>query len=344
MHNACGILEDPPSIFPPMIRIDSELLTVLRSLVMTGSQTKTSLSLSMSQSAVSRTLSHARELFNDPLFVRNGTTLVPTTRMLEIYEALPGILASLEGLFAHEVFCPEKLDLCVRIAAIDYAATYILLPAFRAMKAAAPNLKLEIQQLNDDTFRRLSLGLVDAAMRLECNAPNGIHSLPLYEARLAAVVCRGHPLLERAKAGKRLTFEDLTEYEFIHVNRTFTGLEWTAALHPDSATHPTVTVPYSGQLIPSILGTDWIAFAPGRLALDAVKHFPVEILPIALHHPKRMRTLYWHDRTHLDPAMQWVRSMIATHGRLTETEREAFLKSAAQAQESSDGGSACAEV
>ena len=75
-----------------------------------------------------------------------------------------------------------------------------------------------------------------------------------------------------------------------------------------------------------------------------MKHFPVEILPIALHHPKRMRTLYWHDRTHLDPAMQWVRSMIATHGRLTETEREAFLKSAAQAQESSDGGSACAEV
>ncbi|WP_349201558.1 hypothetical protein [Sutterella wadsworthensis] len=33
-----------------------------------------------------------------------------------------------------------------------------------------------------------------------------------------------------------------------------------------------------------------------------------------------MRTLYWHDRTHLDPAMQWVRSMIAAYGKPSSAE------------------------
>ena len=58
----------------------------------------------------------------------------------------------------------------LRVAAIDYAAQYIILPAFHAMKRIAPRISIELQQLNADTFRRLSLGLVDMAMRLECTS------------------------------------------------------------------------------------------------------------------------------------------------------------------------------
>lgn len=162
-----------------MEKIDSELLTILRSLVMTGSQTKTALSLSKSQSTISRTLSRARTLFHDPLFVHNGSMLVPTNRMLEIYGHLPKLLGEMEALFAKEIFHPESLNLHLRVAAIDYAAQYIILPAFHAMKRIAPRISIELQQLNADTFRRLSLGLVDMAMRLECTAPNELHSLEL---------------------------------------------------------------------------------------------------------------------------------------------------------------------
>ena len=141
-----------------MEKIDSELLTILRSLVMTGSQTKTALSLSKSQSTISRTLSRARTLFHDPLFVHNGSMLVPTNRMLEIYGHLPKLLGEMEALFAKEIFHPESLNLHLRVAAIDYAAQYIILPAFHAMKRIAPRISIELQQLNADTFRRLSLG------------------------------------------------------------------------------------------------------------------------------------------------------------------------------------------
>lgn len=102
-----------------MEKIDSELLTILRSLVMTGSQTKTALSLSKSQSTISRTLSRARTLFHDPLFVHNGSMLVPTNRMLEIYGHLPKLLGEMEALFAKEIFHPESLNLHLRVAAID---------------------------------------------------------------------------------------------------------------------------------------------------------------------------------------------------------------------------------
>ena len=218
-----------------MEKIDSELLTILRSLVMTGSQTKTALSLSKSQSTISRTLSRARTLFHDPLFVHNGSMLVPTNRMLEIY------------------------------------AQYIILPAFHAMKRIAPRISIELQQLNADTFRRLSLGLVDMAMRLECTAPNELHSLELYEAKLLALVRKGHPAFDLLRHKGSLHFDDLLQWEFVQVNRTFTGLEWTTSLHPGALNHPAVMVPYSSLLAPTILETDWIALASARYALDAVK-------------------------------------------------------------------------
>ena len=272
-----------------MEKIDSELLTILRSLVMTGSQTKTALSLSKSQSTISRTLSRARTLFHDPLFVHNGSMLVPTNRMLEIYGHLPKLLGEMEALFAKEI----------RIA---------------------PRISIELQQLNADTFRRLSLGLVDMAMRLECTAPNELHSLELYEAKLLALVRKGHPAFDLLRHKGSLHFDDLLQWEFVQVNRTFTGLEWTTSLHPGALNHPAVMVPYSSLLAPTILETDWIALASARYALDAVKRWPVAILPIRLDCVKRMRTLYWDDRTHLDPAMQWVRSMIAAYGKPSSAE------------------------
>ena len=179
------------------------------------------------------------------------------------------------------------------------------------MKRIAPRISIELQQLNADTFRRLSLGLVDMAMRLECTAPNELHSLELYEAKLLALVRKGHPAFDLLRHKGSLHFDDLLQWEFVQVNRTFTGLEWTTSLHPGALNHPAVMVPYSSLLAPTILETDWIALASARYALDAVKRWPVAILPIRLDCVKRMRTLYWHDRTHLDPAMQWVRSMIA---------------------------------
>ena len=221
---------------------------------------------------------------------------------------------------AKEIFHPESLNLHLRVAAIDYAAQYIILPAFHAMKRIAPRISIELQQLNADTFRRLSLGLVDMAMRLECTAPNELHSLELYEAKLLALVRKGHPAFDLLRHKGSLHFDDLLQWEFVQVNRTFTGLEWTTSLHPGALNHPAVMVPYSSLLAPTILETDWIALASARYALDAVKRWPVAILPIRLDCVKRMRTLYWHDRTHLDPAMQWVRSMIAAYGKPSSAE------------------------
>lgn len=206
-----------------------------------------------SQSTISRTLSRARTLFHDPLFVHNGSMLVPTNRMLEIYGHLPKLLGEMEALFAKEIFHPESLNLHLRVAAIDYAAQYIILPAFHAMKRIAPRISIELQQLNADTFRRLSLGLVDMAMRLECTAPNELHSLELYEAKLLALVRKGHPAFDLLRHKGSLHFDDLLQWEFVQVNRTFTGLEWTTSLHPGALNHPAVMVPYSSLLAPTIL-------------------------------------------------------------------------------------------
>jgi DNA-binding transcriptional LysR family regulator len=60
--------------------IDLNLLVVLRALLVECHVTRAAARVGLSQSATSHALSRLRELFGDPLLVRNGRTLSVTRR------------------------------------------------------------------------------------------------------------------------------------------------------------------------------------------------------------------------------------------------------------------------
>lgn len=307
-----------------MHKIDSELLMILRSLTLTQSQKKTAQSLGVSQSSISREVSRARELFNDPLFVRKGQQLAPTPRMIAINQKIPHLLAEVDSLFDRDVFEPRNLRMHLRIAAIDYAVRFIVLPAFNAMRKQAPEITLEIQHLNDDVFQRLSIGLCDFAVRLGGNPPSEVHALPLYEARNLLMVRKGHPLEALFRDKGRIEREDINRYGVAFVNRTFSGFEWTESFREEAGIKSVISMPYPGLLPFAILDSDVVAHVPGRFAIEAASYMPITLLPPPKPESGIFRTLFWHERTHYDPAMQWVRSMIATYGAVSAKERADF--------------------
>lgn len=79
--------------------IDLNLLVVFEALMQERSVSRAAEQLSLGQPAVSGALVRLRRLFNDPLFERNGRTMVPTARALSAAQtlgpALDGVCSAL---------------------------------------------------------------------------------------------------------------------------------------------------------------------------------------------------------------------------------------------------------
>ena len=80
--------------------IDLNLLVVLRALLNERQVTRAAASVGLSQSATSHALSRLRELYGDPLLVRNGRQLELTPRARDLLPALERGLADLNADFS----------------------------------------------------------------------------------------------------------------------------------------------------------------------------------------------------------------------------------------------------
>ena len=104
-------------------RSDLNALVLLSDLLETRSTTLTAERLSRTQSAVSHSLKKLREMFEDPLLVREGRELVPTARATHIKTHLDRSLAEMHALMAEgHGFNPETSHRSFRIAAPNFYA------------------------------------------------------------------------------------------------------------------------------------------------------------------------------------------------------------------------------
>src|SRR6185437_8408050 len=86
-------------------------LHVLATLLRERSISRTADLLGTTQPAISKVLGHLREQFADPLFVRNGHAMQPTTRALDLSQRLSTLLAAADDLrAAAAAFDPARSD------------------------------------------------------------------------------------------------------------------------------------------------------------------------------------------------------------------------------------------
>jgi len=104
--------------------LDANLIVILDALLLEASVTKAAERLGRSPSAVSHALARLREIFGDPLFVRAGQRLVPTSHATQIAPTVHIIVSGLEGLLHRQhqfdpaqqqrefrIACPDNLEL-----------------------------------------------------------------------------------------------------------------------------------------------------------------------------------------------------------------------------------------
>ena len=175
-------------------RADLNLLIVFEALLAEKHVGRAAERLHLTQSAVSHALARLRNLFSDPLFVRNPKGVEATPRALDLAPSIADVLSRIRNLidFGRE-FDPSGSNRFV-IGATDGAFPLLLLPAIQRIRQLAPNTEICIITLDpNNVVSALDRMEIDVAIMPMLHVPSRMHRIPLINLRYKGIARHGHP-------------------------------------------------------------------------------------------------------------------------------------------------------
>lgn len=289
-------------------RLDLNLLVTLDVLLAEHNVTRAAERLNFSQPSVSVHLAKLRDILGDPLLLPGPRGMQPTARANELREPLRQALDALErAVSPASPFDPAKASHTWRVAASDYSESTVLLPALSGLRAVAPGARLAVLELVPPRIaRQAEQGEIDLAFHTSEGAPSGLRRQALFTERYVLAGRAGHPRLQR-----RPTLAQFCKLEHVIVSPDgggFRGVTDEALSEVGLARRVVLSVPHFLFVRSVLESTDLVAMLPSRLvrntsALQLVEP-PVDV-------PGYEMAMLWHERSHRDPAHQWLREYIA---------------------------------
>jgi DNA-binding transcriptional LysR family regulator len=294
---------------------DLSQLRILDSLLREGSLTRTAELLGMGQPSVSRALAKLRRHFGDPLFVRAGQRMQATARALELAGPVAAVLDAarqLEG--GPAAFDPTTASRSFGLYMVDGAVVNILprlLDGLARLENGGSGLQLRSVHIDPGSLEaQLERGHVDLAIGRYPGLVNNIRQRKLWDDEYACVMRRGHPCAEKLDREAYLTHRHvLIEMEHTsHHNAAITRKLETLLEPARILCH----VPSFTSAAHIALHTDAIATIPLRLAVSLARDLGLVLARLPIELPPLQLALYWHERSHRDPANQWLREFVRT--------------------------------
>ena len=277
---------------PAFVRgVDAEALYFFLALFRTGTLPRAAEQLGISLSSANRMLAKLRTYWDDPLFVRSGFLMQPTTNWIqELFRAL---------------FAP----------CYDNAFALCIASIFADFTARMPHVRLRAMQADEHLFDYLREDLLDLVFFARQGLHPDVHSVALLTTPYVCLVRRGHPLSERAAALGPLEREDLEAFPQVLINAqpdryrapNSPGNGWFNPKNPDRIA---LVTPFFLAASLCLEETDCYAIVPkatAELALDPRRTAMLQLSDAA---PKLTVRLGWHERTHADPGSQLIRAQL----------------------------------
>ncbi|HRE89476.1 MAG TPA: LysR family transcriptional regulator [Myxococcota bacterium] len=292
--------------------MDLNLLWTLHVVLQEGSVTAAAARLNLTSPAVSNALARLRNALGDPLFVRAGRGLVPTSRAMELRPALASTFEALErALSQGEGFNPKTLVREFTIALSD-TEQVTCMPAIASLFAAELPLS-SIHVVSIDTLLAgggLSASAADLTISPPLDAP-GIRQRHLYDEHAAFIVRTGHPLLDAPMTPEAF---NAARHIDVHIalGRGGVGNDQAtdAIANQGFAREVALRVPGFVPAVMIAASTDLVAGVPRRLADTLAAHFPIAMLSGRLPTLSFEMMLTWHERTDADPGAAFLRELV----------------------------------
>jgi DNA-binding transcriptional LysR family regulator len=297
-----------------LYNFDLNLLVAFDALLEERSVTDAAERLGLSQPAMSNALARLRRVVGDPLFVRTSEGMAPTPRAQEIAEPIRQALNHIQqALQQQRAFIPAAAERTFTIATTDYAELVLLPRLMEKLATDAPGVNLTVVAVGSEVpMAELESGRIDAALGRFREVPAGVHAQTLFRERLVCVVRTEHP-----DVGKQLTLKQLTTLPHVLVSTqgASPGVVDEVLARQGLRRRVVLWAPHF-LIIPIVVAqTNLIATLPERVARFFAQFLPLRILAVPIRLSPYPVLQLWHERTHHDPAQQWLRGLLAELGK-----------------------------
>ncbi len=286
-------------------RLDARLLLSFEALMEERSVTRAAQRLGLSQQGLSGVLQRLRDLFDDPLFVRESRGITPTPRAEALAPRVSAALAGLAQLLEAEDFDPAAAEGTITVATSDYALNVVLTPLFRRFRALAPRVRLAALPLVSATLGpQMRAGQVDLALTIQEFTPPNLHTQTLLSERYLCALRADHPL-----AGEALDLETFCACEHLLVapNRgDFSGPTDVALALEGRKRRVGLVIPSFAVAGTILERTDLLAVLPERLFAGMNRNLAVYPPPLEIAGFDLIAV--WPPRLHQAPLHRWFRS------------------------------------
>src|ERR1700722_11485283 len=216
----------------------------------------------LSQPAMSRALERLRDMFEDPLLVRNGRGYQRTVRGERVLRDLESLIPQLENMVRGEKFNPAQSREVFRMAMSDHASMIVLPSLLASMRRAATHVKLEVSASRADTFEDVAAGRINTYLCAE-EAPPSLESETLFTLDFVCLVGAALPVRAR-----RLTLKQYLGFQhvLVEIREGQQALVDRALSQVGVKRNVALALPFFVPAIFAIAQTDLILTVPRRLA------------------------------------------------------------------------------
>ncbi|MEG3638805.1 LysR family transcriptional regulator [Magnetococcus sp. PR-3] len=290
-------------------KFDLNLLVAFDTLMTERGVTRAGRALGITQAAMSNTLRRLRELFDDPLFVKTGSSMEPTPRALELSTPVAQALSEVRKALNQEGFDPMLATDLFRIGMIDYASAMLMPGLVNHMSQAAPKSTVRVVDVGGhEEVAHLEKGDVDLVFSRFQWVPPKVCLNRLFSMEYVAVFCPNHPGVEEGE----LTMDAFLNSRHIHYYPR--GMDNTVVdetLAEMGKKRNIIGKLSSFGMLPAMLASSHVmAVMPEGAAKVVARPLGLRVEKLPFKTPALRMALAWHPRTERDPSHVWFRQQI----------------------------------
>lgn len=289
--------------------VNLNLLAAFEALFEEQSVTAAARRSGVTQPAMSNTLSQLRQLFDDPLFLRQRAGLSPTPRARQLIEPIRQGLKLLSSALSEPEFEPRSSQRRFVIMASDYVELVLLPRLLRELSRRAPGVQLQVRPYGlHQVPEELARGEAELMLGFYSKVPTHHHEQRLFQDEYVCVVRRGHP---QVKSRLSLARYLQLSHVLVSAKSDSPGSVDQALAALGKKRHVAVRVSHFLSVPVLIARTDFVAALDRRVAEVFAKPLGLKLFPPPLALPKGTIGQVWHEQHDRDPGHVWLRTLIA---------------------------------
>ncbi|NYE28023.1 DNA-binding transcriptional LysR family regulator [Rhodanobacter sp. K2T2] len=292
----------------PDLRMDLNLFRVLDAIHTHGGISAAARALHLTQPAITHSLNRLRELFGDPLFVRQGNRVVPTHKarsvMADVQLHLRGLQATTQ---MHASFRADELDMTFTVGFRDVLESIVFPPLLAKMAALAPHTHIVSRRIAAaDVDRELSAGTTDLLVDRRLQAGPRRCSQHLLDESLVVGMRAKHPL-----AGSALRRSDYLSARHVAVSQLGEAVPLDVLLAQDGRSRDIQLVcQHYFSACQVAASSDLLLTMPRSYADCFSQLLPIVVQPLPIKLKPIPILAYWHPSKNDDRAHEWFRQRV----------------------------------